>query len=93
MLVVMCHGFQGSQYDMLTTMRSLKEILPRANYLLSRANEENTEGDIEAMGERLSKEIKGYIHHYLDAEKVIINFIGHSMGGIIARSSLRHLNQ
>ena len=93
MLVVLCHGFQGSQYDMLTIMRSLKEMLPRANYLLSRSNEGNTEGDIEAMGERLSKEIKGYIHHYLDTEKAIINFIGHSMGGIIARCSLKHLNQ
>ena len=24
MLVVMCHGFQGSQYDMLTLMRQIK---------------------------------------------------------------------
>lgn len=55
MLIVMCHGFQGSQYDMYMLMRNLKETLPLAKYLLSKANEGNTEGDIEAMGERLGK--------------------------------------
>lgn len=50
MLIVLCHGFQGSQYDMLITMRNIKEMLPKANYLLSKSNEGNTEGDIEEMG-------------------------------------------
>lgn len=44
------------------------------------------------MGERLAKEIRTYIKRYLSNEKVIINFVGHSMGGVIARSSLKHLN-
>ena len=91
MLVVMCHGYQGSQYDMIILLRSLKEVLPLANYMLSKVNEAETDGNIDDMGERLAKEIEAYIHHYLDPEKVIINFLGHSMGGVIARSSLKHL--
>ena len=29
----------------------------------------------------------------MDEDSVIINFVGHSMGGIIARSSLKHLTK
>lgn len=51
----MCHGFQGSYYDMTIILRGLKQILPKANFLISRSNEGLTEGDIEEMGLRLSK--------------------------------------
>lgn len=46
MLIVLCHGFQGSSYDMGRIHRWIREILPEANYLVSRANENSTEGDI-----------------------------------------------
>jgi len=29
----------------------------------------------------------------MDEDKVILNFVGHSMGGIIARASLKHLTK
>ena len=89
----MCHGFQGSSYDMMILFRYLKEMLPNANFLISRSNEGETEGSIEEMGERVAFEVKNYIRNYLDHEEVIINFIGHSMGGIIARASLKYLKQ
>lgn len=38
MLIVMCHGFQGSSYDMSLIQRGLKAVLPNAAYLLSRKN-------------------------------------------------------
>lgn len=47
MLIVMCHGFQGSFYDMIIVMRALKVLLPKASFLISRVNEGKTEGNIE----------------------------------------------
>lgn len=38
MLIVMCHGFQGSSYDMACIHKGLKVALPNASYLLSRKN-------------------------------------------------------
>jgi len=57
MLIVLCHGFQGSSYDMTIILRGLKEALPNAFFLLSKSNEGNTEGDIEEMGQRLAEEV------------------------------------
>jgi alpha-beta hydrolase superfamily lysophospholipase len=51
-----------------------------------------TDGDISIMGFRLAEEIKTYItKNQLDEEEVIFNFVGHSMGGVIARAALPHL--
>ena len=38
MLVVMCHGFQGSSFDMRIVCRGIKEALPLAEFLISSAN-------------------------------------------------------
>ncbi len=46
MLIVMCHGFQGSSYDMTMLLRGLKEVLPEAAYLVARSNEGLTDGDM-----------------------------------------------
>lgn len=42
MLIVLCHGFQGSFYDMIVVMKALKKLLPQASYLISRVNEGRT---------------------------------------------------
>jgi triacylglycerol esterase/lipase EstA (alpha/beta hydrolase family) len=61
-------------------------------FLNSTCNEFDTNGDIELMGKNLADEIKIYINRFIDNEKeVIINLVGHSMGGIIARAALPHL--
>lgn len=46
MLVVLCHGYQGSYYDMQLIKRWIQDGLPDAYYLISRSNEDNTDGDI-----------------------------------------------
>ena len=44
------------------------------------------------MGKKLADEIKLYINRFIDNQKeVIINLVGHSMGGIIARAALPYL--
>jgi hypothetical protein len=38
MLVVLCHGYQGSYYDMALIKRWIQLELPDAYYLISRCN-------------------------------------------------------
>ena len=48
------------------------------------------------MGKRLAHEIKNYIENYLDEyqqENLILNLVGHSMGGVVARAALPHLQE
>lgn len=57
-LFVMCHGFQGSSFDMRTFKNIISLALPDAMFLCSTANEEGlTEGSIFEMGERLANEV------------------------------------
>lgn len=92
MLIVLVHGFQASSYDMQLIKRELSKVLPLAIYLVSSTNEINTEGDIALMGFKLAEEIKTFILRSADNPKeVIINFVGHSMGGVISRASLKYL--
>jgi hypothetical protein len=50
----MCHGFQGSSYDMSVISKGIRAQLPNAIYLIARSNENDTETNIENMGERLA---------------------------------------
>ena len=65
MLVVLCHGFQGSSYDMLLIKRWIMQQLPQAYYLVSKSNEDSTEGDIRTMGKKVAEEIENYINNYM----------------------------
>jgi len=74
-------------------MRLLKNNLslmhPDAIFLSSTSNEEQTEGDIFEMGERLANEVKQYIQSFCPVSCLArISFIGHSLGGLIIRASL-----
>lgn len=96
MLVVLCHGYQGTPYDMVLIKRWIQLQLPDAHFLLSRSNEGDTDNDIKSMGKKLAEEIEKYISNYLEEyeqENVIINLVGHSMGGVIARAALPHLEK
>lgn len=46
------------------------------------------------MGLRLADEVVKIVHrNFADPQEAVINFIGHSMGGIIARACLAHIPQ
>jgi triacylglycerol esterase/lipase EstA (alpha/beta hydrolase family) len=46
------------------------------------------------MGVRLADEVKFIINrHFQDPQEAIINFVGHSMGGVISRACLQYLNE
>jgi triacylglycerol esterase/lipase EstA (alpha/beta hydrolase family) len=60
--------------------------------MLSQSNEEQTEGDIMEMGERLANEVRQYILSFCPVSCLSkISFIGHSIGGLIIRAALPHL--
>jgi len=53
-LFVMCHGFQGSSFDMRMFKNIISIALPEAQFLCSTANEEDTDGSIFDMGYKLA---------------------------------------
>ena len=67
---------------------------PDAIFLSSSSNEDQTEGDIMEMGERLANEVRQYIQSFCPVSCLArISFIGHSLGGIIIRAALPHLEE
>lgn len=59
---------------------------------MSASNEKETEGDIGEMGERLATEVRTYIAAFCAANCITkLSFVGHSLGGLIIRAALPHL--
>lgn len=90
-LLVLVHGFQGNSYDMRLVKNNLSLKYPENHYLMSRNNEEQTDGDISDMGRNLATEVKQYIAEWLSGANIRLSFIGHSLGGIIIRAALPFL--
>ena len=56
-LFVLCHGFQGSSFDVRVFKNVISIALPDALFLCSQANERDTDQDIFDMGKKLSEEV------------------------------------
>ena len=93
-LFILVHGFQGNSYDMKLLKNYLNYLHPEAMFLCSSVNEDNTEGDIADMGKRLASEVATFIQDNLPLTSLgRISFVGHSLGGVIIRACLPHLEQ
>lgn len=90
-LIILVHGFQGSPFDMRRFRNYLKVVHPDVVLHSSQSNETNTEGDIDAMGERLAAEVLLFIEEWIRGDLAKISFIGHSIGGLIIRAALPRL--
>lgn len=67
---------------------------PEVMFLTSSSNEDETEGDILEMGERLANEVKKYVQQFCPYSCLErISFVGHSLGGVIIRAALPHLEE
>lgn len=67
---------------------------PEALILCSSANEENTENDIADMGLKLANEVQTFINESCPSSFIgRMSFVGYSLGGLIARACLPHLEQ
>lgn len=97
-IVVLVHGFQGTSFDMRLIKNSIALLHPQSLYLLSTANEHDTEAAIEIMGERLAEEVKTFVKEWRpgsSSEPSLgrLSFIAHSAGGLIVRSALPLLSE
>ena len=90
-LFVLVHGFQASSNDLRLFRNVIDMYATDAQYLLSCANERDTEVDIFTMGKRLADEVLHYIKEWCPHNLSRISFVGHSLGGLIVRSALPHL--
>lgn len=71
---------------------SIALVFPEVMFLMSAANEDHTEGDIGEMGVRLAQEINTHIQQYCPGNSLAkISIIAHSLGGLISRAALPHL--
>jgi hypothetical protein len=91
-LFVLVHGFEGSSNDMKLLRNNLVIVYSDAMVLCSTANDNDTKSGIGEMGERLAGEVRDYIAEYCPGNILgRISFIGHSLGGLIIRAALPHL--
>lgn len=93
-LIVLVHGFQGNSYDMKLFKNYISLAHPEAMFLCSSINEENTEGNIQEMGEKLSTEVINFISENCPENTLgRLSFVGHSLGGLIIRACLPFLDK
>ena len=108
-LIVLVHGYQGSTHDvrlirnqgMLVAMflfqvlTSVACLCPDALIYSSSSNEQHTDGNLREMGLRLANEVTSFVEKHSTSFYFIgkISFIAHSLGGLIVRSALPHLNK
>jgi len=90
------HGFQATSLDLAKFRNLVWKLLPLVSCLISKSNEADTHASIEQLGLNLANEIKQHLHYYFE-NKIHklkkLSFIGHSLGGIIAREALKHLSK
>lgn len=77
-------------------MRGLRNQIaiqhPEALFMLSTCNQDNTEEDIFVMGEKLAKEVKQHVIEFCPGNTLSrLSFAGFSLGGLITRAALPHL--
>lgn len=88
-LMVFVHGFQGSEFDGRTVRNVLALRLPELQTLCSAANGGDTEGDIQAMGQKLALEVANHVREWYPQNALKkLSFFGHSLGGVIIRAAL-----
>lgn len=93
-LIVFSHGFQGNSFDLRLFKNNISYLYPDTLFLCASANEDLTDGEINGMGLRLANEVKNYIEEWVPGNNLgRLSFIGHSLGGLIIRSALPHLEQ
>lgn len=92
-LVILVHGFQGCGDDMRILRDYLSLVCPQSFCICSRANELDTDCELERMGWRLAEEVKACVLSVCGAATQLnrLSFIAHSAGGLIVRCAIPHL--
>ena len=90
-VVVLVHGFHGLASDMTPLKSVLMKAYPKTFFIESSVNECRTNDKIDEMGFRLAKEVITFLSQVSTEEVPFLSFIGHSMGGLVIRAALPHL--
>lgn len=88
----MVHGYQGSSIDLEKVRNFMNIYNPYCHGLLIKTIEDDIDNTLEELGEAVAQEIRIHMLNTLNCYKRI-NFMGYSLGGIIARASLKHLER
>ncbi|CAK59600.1 unnamed protein product (macronuclear) [Paramecium tetraurelia] len=93
-VLILVHGYQGTSADLQTWKSYLKIKFPNHLIIQSEINQDDTEDSISVMASRLAQEIQRQITDRTHLkQQVQISFIGHSLGGVLIRCALQHLNK
>jgi len=91
-LFVLVHGFHGKPLDLRLVKHFISGFSTSVTVLSATANEDNSEGDLFDMGEKLAREVKAYIAEWLPGTSLSrLSFVGYSLGGLVVRAALPHL--
>jgi esterase/lipase len=89
-LVVFVHGYQGSDFDLEKAKNYLNIYNPRAHGLMIKTIQDQIDEGIEQLGEKVGEEIKNHIQNSPNKYERI-SLLGYSLGGVVAREAVRHL--
>ena len=92
-LIILVHGYLGTYIDVKMLQDTISNVYAKGLFLLSRANEGQTNTSIGEMGVRLANEVKGFLQNSSSIFIDKISFVGHSLGGLIIRASLPYLSE
>jgi hypothetical protein len=106
-LIILVHGYQGSMHDVrvirnqgmlssymrIAFLSIVACLCPNALIFSSSVNEDHTDGDVGEMGLRLANEVRSFVEAHSTSFFIIskISFIAHSLGGLIVRAALPHI--
>lgn len=88
-LVVLVHGYHGSEFDLRLMKGFLTHFGPQIQVLVSKSNIKNPEASVLNMGCNLAEEVLSVLASNPNIQH--LNFYGHSLGGVIIRAALPHL--
>lgn len=95
-MLFLVHGYQSSSYDMsflanYISFMAKDEAVVELQVYASQINNFGAEECIDALGYKLSLELRGMLKELDTARLRRISFLGHSLGGLIIRAALPRL--
>lgn len=90
-LVVLVHGFKGSEFDLRLYKSRLQDWHKHIKCLISCVNVGVENESISTLGLNLAREVKEYVVARRLQFVKKVSFVGHSLGGLIVRAAIPHL--
>lgn len=88
-LVILVHGFQGSEVDMRVYKNYLAKLFHQVAFFVPRSNHEHRNSkSIEEMAADLAQEVEEHTNLFGLPRIRRVSFIGHSLGGVLVRAAL-----